>query len=54
VNADDYCAYLIAADGFVDKRNRRMAQELTQLQPGTDICPACLGTAGEDHRRGWR
>ena len=54
VDGDEYCAYLIAADDFVDKRNRRMAQELAPLRPGNDICPACLGCGGKEHRRGWR
>ena len=52
VNEHEYCAYLVAADDFVDKRNRRMAREAAQL--GYDVCPECLTGSGEGHRRGWR
>ncbi|MGZ4556207.1 MAG: DUF6994 family protein, partial [Mycobacteriaceae bacterium] len=51
VDKYEYCAYLVAADDFVDKRNRRMAQEAAQQ--GYDVCPECLTGSGEAHRRGW-
>jgi hypothetical protein len=54
---NQYAGYLVAADDFVDRRNRRMAQEAARLgiaaRLGRDICPACL-TGGDAHRRGWR
>jgi hypothetical protein len=51
VDEHEYCAYLVAADDFVDKRNGRMAQKAAQL--GYDVCPECLSGSGEAHRRGW-
>lgn len=54
-DADAYCSYLLAADDFVDKRNRRMAQVVADL--GYDVCPGCLidSASGDGaHRRGWR
>lgn len=54
-DADAYCSYLIAADDFVDKRNRRMARVVAEL--GYDVCPGCLvDSANRDgaHHRAWR
>jgi hypothetical protein len=50
VNRDQYFGYLVAADDFVDKRNRRMAHAAAGL--GLDVCPACLTDGGAAHRRG--
>jgi hypothetical protein len=52
VDQYEYCEYLVAADDFVDKRNRRMAQAAAQF--GHDVCPECLSGSGEAHHRGWR
>jgi hypothetical protein len=51
VNKDQYCDYLVAADDFVNRRNRRMAQAADQQ--GCKVCPACLKGSGEAHHRGW-
>ncbi|MEI7779949.1 MAG: hypothetical protein WCJ42_11050 [Actinomycetes bacterium] len=48
-DADQYCAYLVAADEFIAKRNRRMAREAHRL--GHDVCPKCLDDSGEAHHR---
>jgi len=50
----EYCAHLVAADDFVEKRNRRMAQAAAQLRHEVEVCPECLTGNGEAHRRGWR
>jgi hypothetical protein len=51
VDKDQYLAYLLAADDFVDKRNRRMATVFSGL--GREVCPACLTEDGGAHHRGW-
>ena len=50
-NADEYAAFLIASDDFVDRRNRLMATNVARS--GRDVCPACVTASGEHHIRGW-
>lgn len=48
--AEQYLTYLLDADDFVERRNRRMAAQAVRKQPEA-VCPACLGQAGTPHQR---
>jgi hypothetical protein len=50
--AQTYCDYLIAADDFVQARNRRLAAHAATIpQPADPVCQACLDTANGVHQR---
>lgn len=49
VTSDEYFGYLVAADDFVDKRNRRMAQSVEAAELA--VCPGCLHGDPRGHRR---
>jgi hypothetical protein len=50
VDAEGYLAYLLAADDFVEQRNRRMAALAAQHSRG-EVCSTCLGESGPSHHR---
>jgi hypothetical protein len=50
--AEQYCAYLVAADDFVEARNRRLAAHAKTIPELADpICPRCLDTSHGIHQR---
>jgi len=50
--AQAYCDYLIAADDFVQARNRRLAAHAATITQLADpICPACLDASDGVHQR---
>jgi hypothetical protein len=51
-SAQAYCDYLIAADDFVQARNRRLAAHAATIPQLTDpVCPACLDASDGIHQR---
>ena len=50
--AQAYCDYLIAADDFVQARNRRLAAHAATITQLADpVCQACLDTSNAVHQR---